>query len=124
MNKFHGMFIPEQQYLVDLEGLIRYLYSKIVENHECLYCHKLKNSMSSIQTHMRDTGHCMIAFETEEEMVEVGQFYDFSSTYSDDEEDGMIDELEHHHDETEGGVGLVSNQSKALKTVICSSNGD
>lgn len=124
MNKFHGMFIPEQQYLVDLEGLIRYLHSKIMENHECLYCHKLKNSMSSIQTHMRDKGHCMIAFETEEEMVEVGQFYDFSSTYSDDEEDDMIDDLEHNNDETEGGVGLVSNQSKALKTVICTSNGD
>lgn len=124
MNKFHGMFIPEQQYLVDLEGLIRYLYSKIMENHECLYCHKLKNSMSSIQTHMRDKGHCMIAFETEDEMIEVGQFYDFSSTYSDDEDDDMIDELEHNNDETGGGVGLDSNQSKALKTVICTSNGD
>lgn len=123
MNKFHGMFIPEQQYLVDLEGLIRYLYTKIMENHECLYCHKLKNSMSSIQTHMRDKGHCMIAFETEEEMVEVGQFYDFSGTYSDDDEDSMMDDLEHTNDES-AGVGLVSNQSKALKTVICTSNGD
>lgn len=124
MNKFHGMFIPEQQYLVDLEGLIRYLYTKIMENHECLYCHKLKNTMSSIQTHMRDKGHCMIAFETEEEMVEVGQFYDFSSTYSDDDDDGMIDELEHTNDETAGGVSLVASQSKVFKTVICTSNGD
>lgn len=124
MNKFHGMFIPEQQYLVDLEGLIRYLHTKIIKNHECLYCHKLKSTMSSIQTHMRDKGHCMIAFETEEEMVEVGQFYDFSSTYSDDEEDGMMDELEQTHDETAGGVSLGSNQPKALKTVICTSNGD
>ena len=124
MNKFHGMFIPEQQYLVDLEGLIRYLYSKIMENHECLYCHKLKNTTSSIQTHMRDKGHCMIAFETEEEMVEVGQFYDFSSTYSDDEEDGLIDELEYTNDEAVGGVSLSSDQPKALKTVICTSNGD
>ena len=123
MNKFHGMFIPEQQYLVDLEGLIRYLFSKIVKNHECLYCHKLKGSMASIQTHMRDTGHCMIAFETEEEMVEVGQFYDFSSTYS-DEEDAAIDELEHAQDETTDGVSLTFKEPKVLKTVICTPNGD
>jgi pre-60S factor REI1 len=124
MNKFHGMFIPEQPYLADLEGLIGYLYAKVTKNHECLYCHKLKSSMSGIQTHMRDKGHCMIAFESEEEMVEVGQFYDFSSTYSDDGEDDMIDELERTNDEFAGGVSLGSRQSKALKTVICTSNGD
>ncbi|KAL1960117.1 hypothetical protein VTO42DRAFT_289 [Malbranchea cinnamomea] len=83
MGRFHGMFIPEQEYLVDLEGLIKYLYSKITENNECLYCHKLKSTTAGIQTHMRDKGHCMIAFETEDEMLEVGQFYDFTSTYSD-----------------------------------------
>ena len=124
MNKFHGMFIPEQQYLVDLEGLIRYLYAKIKRNHECLYCHKLKSTMSSIQTHMRDKGHCMIAFETEEEMIEVGQFYDFSSTYSDNEEEIIIDEMEHTNRETAGGVNQSITQAKALKTVISTSDGD
>ncbi|KAI4146380.1 MAG: hypothetical protein LQ340_005954 [Diploschistes diacapsis] len=87
MTKFHGLFIPEQPYLVDLEGLIAYLQAKIAENYECLFCHKLKGSMNGVQTHMRDKGHCMIAFDTEEEMIEVGQFYDFRSTYSDDEEE-------------------------------------
>jgi pre-60S factor REI1 len=83
MTKIHGLFVPEQNYLTDLEGLLRYLQAKVHENHECLLCHKLKGTSSGVQTHMRDKGHCMIAFETEEEMVEVGQFYDFSSTYSD-----------------------------------------
>lgn len=86
MEKSHGMFIPEQSYLVNLEGLLKYLYAKITQNFECLFCHKLKNTVSGIQTHMRDKGHCMIAFDTEDEMLEVGQFYDFSSTYSDDED--------------------------------------
>jgi pre-60S factor REI1 len=84
MTKIHGLFVPEQNYLTDLEGLLRYLQAKVHKNHECLLCHKLKGTSSGVQTHMRDKGHCMIAFETEEEMVEVGQFYDFSSTYSDD----------------------------------------
>ena len=87
MTKFHGLFIPEQTYLDDHEGLIKYLQAKVVENYECIYCHKLKGSMHGVQTHMRDKGHCMIAFETEEELIEIGQFYDFRSTYSDEEEE-------------------------------------
>ena len=92
MTKYHGLFIPEQPYLVDLEGLIKYLQAKISENHECLFCHKLKGSMNGVQTHMRDKGHCMIAFDTEEEMIEVGQFYDFRSTYSDAEDEASESE--------------------------------
>lgn len=92
MNKIHGMFIPEQDYLVDTEGLIKYLQEKVLQDNECLYCHKLKTTASGIQTHMRDKGHCMIAFESEEDMIEIGQFYDFTSTYSDDEEDEDEDE--------------------------------
>jgi pre-60S factor REI1 len=85
MRKSHGMFIPEKEYLVNLEGLIHYLYRKINENSECLYCHAIRNSPAGIRTHMRDKGHCMIAFETEEEQIEIGQYYDFRSTYSDDD---------------------------------------
>lgn len=87
MTRQHGLFIPEQEYLSDLEGLVAYLQSKVADNCECLFCHKLKNTVPGIQTHMRDKGHCMIAFNTEDEMLEVGQFYDFRSTYSDDEDD-------------------------------------
>ncbi len=125
MTKFHGLFIPEQPYLVNLEGLIGYLYQKIDVLHECLYCHKLKASVSAIQTHMRDKGHCMIAFDSEEEMIEVGQFYDFRSSYSDSEDDGEDnDEVEDVKEDSAGGVKLGARGSKALKTVITSSNGD
>ncbi|MCJ1406200.1 hypothetical protein MMC19_000265 [Ptychographa xylographoides] len=118
MTKFHGMFIPEQPYLIDLEGLISYLHGKIEEDHECLFCHKLKSSSAGIQTHMRDKGHCMIAFDSEEEMIEVGQFYDFRSTYSDEEEDTDME------DTNTGGVKLGSKRSAAGKTEITDANGD
>ena len=125
MTKFHGLFIPEQPYLVDLEGLVGYLYQKIHVLHECLYCHKFKTSTSGIQTHMRDKGHCMIAFESEEEMIEVGQFYDFRSSYSDaEDEDSDSDEMEDVNAISSGGVKLRSRGPKPLKTVITSSNGD
>ncbi|KAJ5773330.1 Zinc finger U1-type [Penicillium paradoxum] len=91
MRKEHGMFIPEQKYLADLDGLLNYLYSKITENFECLYCHTLKNDAHAIVTHMRDKSHCMIAFETEDEQVEIGQFYDFRSTYSEDEDESTAE---------------------------------
>lgn len=111
MTKIHGLFIPEQNYLVDLEGLLGYLQAKITQNHECLCCHKLKNNTDGVQTHMRDKGHCKIAFETEEEMIEVGQFYDFSSTYSDSEGSDSDTEMEESTRERNGGARLPGSGS-------------
>jgi len=87
MAKMHEMFIPEKEYLVDLEGLLGSLHEKIHEFHECLYCGKLKSSIFGLQTHMRDVGHCKIPFDTEDEQLDIGEFYDFRSTYSDLEDD-------------------------------------
>ena len=123
MAKIHGMFIPERPYLVDLEGLVNYLYVKITELHECLYCGKIKSTTSGVQTHMRDKGHCMIAFESEEEMIDVGQFYDFRSTYSDGGDDDHDSEMEDVVQTTRGGVKLGDNHGK-FKTVIAGEDGD
>ncbi|EWC46417.1 hypothetical protein DRE_04360 [Drechslerella stenobrocha 248] len=89
MSKSHGLFVPEQRYLVNLEGLVRYLGQKVLIGNTCLFCNKTKGGLDGIRTHMRDKGHCMIAFDTEDEMLEIGEFYDFRSTYDDveDEED-------------------------------------
>ncbi|CAI7584160.1 unnamed protein product [Penicillium bialowiezense] len=91
MRKDHGMFIPEQKYLADIDGLVHYLWRKITENFECLLCHTMRNTAEAIRTHMRDKSHCRIAFETEDEQVEIGQYYDFRSTYDDDEMDSSPD---------------------------------
>ncbi|GAP92481.1 putative pre-60S factor REI1 [Rosellinia necatrix] len=85
MERMHGMFIPEKQYLVDMDGLIAALQQRIQEYHECLHCGKAKNTVAAVQTHMRDKGHCMIPFTTEKEQLSIGDFYDFRSTYSDGE---------------------------------------
>lgn len=87
MAKSHGMFIPERAYLVHLEGLILYLSRKVHDEYQCLSCGRLKWSEDGIKTHMRDSGHCKIAYDTEEQQLELGDFYDFRSTYSDDEDD-------------------------------------
>lgn len=102
MLKSHGMFVPEKEYLVDAEGLIKWLYRKINENNECLYCHAIRNNPAGARTHMRDKGHCMIAFETEDEQIEIGQYYDFRSTYSDDDDDDSTSDV------ADGGVKVTS----------------
>ncbi|KAJ6256188.1 hypothetical protein Dda_9023 [Drechslerella dactyloides] len=109
MSKSHGLFIPEQRYLVNLEGLVRYLGQKVLVGNTCLYCNKAKGGLDGIRTHMRDKGHCMIAFDTEDEMLEIGEFYDFRSTYDDsdaasNDDDGTWEDEQGNkaagHDET------------------------
>ncbi|KAG5994244.1 hypothetical protein E4U43_003278 [Claviceps pusilla] len=117
MERFHGMFIPEKAYLVDLEGLVKQLQRQISEFHECLACGKMKSSVFGVQTHMRDKGHCKIPFTSEAEQLAIGDFYDFRSTYSDDEgdedddDDGSVTEGE----EPRGGAKLGSKRKS--KTV-------
>ena len=119
MGRFHGMFVPEKEYLVEAEGLVKYLFDKIHTGHQCLKCNKVVHTASGIQTHMRDRGHCMIAFESDAELVEIGQFYDFRSTYSDA---GDVEDIEQEADDTDdsgstagGGVKLGAAR-KAVTT--------
>jgi pre-60S factor REI1 len=113
------MFVPEREFLVDQNGLLSYLHEKIHDDHQCLYCGQLKHTASGIQTHMRDRGHCMIPYSTEDDMLEIGEFYDFRSTYSDEEDDESIDGAD---DQQEGGVKLGA--TRATKITIETEDGD
>lgn len=125
MSRVHGLFIPEQNYLVDLPGLIKYLGEKVAILHECLYCGKLKGGIEGVRTHMRDVGHCKIAFETQEEQVEIGEFYDFRSTYegvdaSDSEDGGEERETKPRRKCSSGGI----RRSKKAETEFKPVDGD
>lgn len=109
MERSHGMFIPEKQYLVDMEGLLASLQERIQEFNECLYCGKVKSNAFAVQTHMRDTSHCKIPYTTEDEQLEIGEFYDFRSTYSDDDEMDSDDEST-----TNGGVRLGGKRATTV----------
>jgi pre-60S factor REI1 len=100
MESVHGMFIPEKKYLVDLEGLLGYLQERVFALNECLGCGKVKANVYAVQTHMRDKGHCHIPYITEEEQLDIGEFYDFRSTYSDEEGD-WEDESEDNEQQNE-----------------------
>ncbi|KAB5566458.1 C2H2 type zinc-finger-domain-containing protein [Coniochaeta sp. 2T2.1] len=106
MEKIHGMFIPEKQYLVDLDGLVAKLQQQVFELHECLYCGKVKADKFAVQTHMRDIGHCKIPYTSEGEQLEIGEFYDFRSTYSDEEDSDDESMTEDGEDNRAGGAKL------------------
>ncbi len=88
MRSAHSFFIPERDYLEDLPGLLTYLADKISVGNICLYCNGKGRGFASreaVQGHMLDKAHCKIAYDAEEDRLELGDFYDFSSTYPDAE---------------------------------------
>ncbi|KAI9645169.1 pre-60S factor rei1 [Ciborinia camelliae] len=113
MERIHGMYIPEKEYLVDLEGLIVFLHQKIYEDHECLGCGKLKQSIFGLQTHMRDKRHCRIRYATEDEQIEIGEYYDFRSTYSDEEDESDSDDALPGNQKS-GGVKLGAKRPTTI----------
>ncbi|KAK3998296.1 C2H2 type zinc-finger-domain-containing protein [Cladorrhinum sp. PSN332] len=116
MEKIHGMFIPEKQYLVNLEGLLNHLQERVFDLNECLTCYKVKANTYAVQTHMRDKSHCQIPYTTEDEQLEIGDFYDFRSTYSDGEEDEDGWEDEEEEDVNGGGAKLGAKRPGKVTT--------
>eukprot|EP00615_Pteridomonas_danica_P006576 CAMPEP_0114341286 /NCGR_PEP_ID=MMETSP0101-20121206/8948_1 /TAXON_ID=38822 ORGANISM="Pteridomonas danica, Strain PT" /NCGR_SAMPLE_ID=MMETSP0101 /ASSEMBLY_ACC=CAM_ASM_000211 /LENGTH=410 /DNA_ID=CAMNT_0001474843 /DNA_START=27 /DNA_END=1256 /DNA_ORIENTATION=- len=78
MAKKYGFFIPDVEYLSDLEGLVEYLHEKIGLGHTCLYCNKIHRSANACRQHMVDSSHCKIKYDDQVDMDEISDFYDFS----------------------------------------------
>lgn len=66
----HGLFIPQQKLISDMESFLGYLATQIRVWHECLYCGTTRDSTLAIQSHMRDRGHCMLNLEREPELLD------------------------------------------------------
>lgn len=82
----HGFFIPDQEYLVDKEGLLEYCSEKVKIGCLCLVCNgrgKNFHSWRSVQQHMTDRSHCRLLYEEGEDLHEFEEFYDFSASYPD-----------------------------------------
>ncbi|KAG5421937.1 REI1 [Candida metapsilosis] len=84
MFKQHGLYIPETQYLVDKKGLIEYLAEKIGFGF-CIACNYQGRNTEAAREHMHTKRHMRIPYETEDEKLEISNFYDFSSTYDDND---------------------------------------
>ncbi|KAI0081870.1 hypothetical protein K474DRAFT_1586518 [Panus rudis PR-1116 ss-1] len=83
MSTAHSFFIPDTEFLDDLPGLLTYLGEKIAVGNVCIYCNAEFRTVEAVRKHMVDKGHCKIAYDTENERLEVSDFYDFTSSYPD-----------------------------------------
>lgn len=85
MSQAHSFFILDPEYLIDMESLLKYLFTIVSVFHECLFCGTERNSKLGAQDHMRAKGHCKVDFENDEHQL--WQFYDFSEDEGTDQED-------------------------------------
>lgn len=110
MAETFGFFIPDVEFLVDLEGLLVYLGEKVKLGGYCLYCQKLFVPGKPCQNHMVSKSHCKLRYENGIDGEEFEDFYDFSSSYEDMEdvefdEDGNV---------IEGGMTIASTGEMVL----------
>ncbi|GKU87512.1 hypothetical protein SLEP1_g1904 [Rubroshorea leprosula] len=90
MHKQHGFFIPDIEYLKDPEGLLTYLGLKVKRDFMCLYCNDRCHPFSSLEAvrkHMAAKGHCKVHYGDggDDEEAELEEFYDYSSSYMDED---------------------------------------
>ncbi|KAJ7132891.1 C2H2 type zinc-finger-domain-containing protein [Mycena crocata] len=86
MSTAHSFFIPDAEYLIDIQGLISYLGEKIAVGNVCIYCNgkgKEFRTLEATRKHMLDKSHCKIAYDSENDRLEISDFYDFTSSYPD-----------------------------------------
>lgn len=98
MAEHFGFFIPDVEFLTDLDGMLTFLHEKVKLGVTCLYCQKRFSSGRACQNHMISKSHCKIAYDEDIDGQDFDDFYDFSSTYEDvdDDEDG-VEEMEPTH---------------------------
>ncbi|CAB3401539.1 unnamed protein product [Caenorhabditis bovis] len=88
MRFHHDFQLPDQKYLVDEAGCMSYLGLKVGAGRCCIYCPDVKARFASVadcQKHMRDKQHCKLRRDPES-MIELADFYDYSSMYDNDDE--------------------------------------
>lgn len=114
MSKVHGFFVPDSEYIVDLPGLVTYLADKVSIGNICLYCNgrgRGFHNLESVRKHMLDKNHCKLAYSSQEDQLELSDFYDFTSSYPDAEDD---DEEWVEAEDDEGSEDMeVDDESKA-----------
>ncbi|KAJ3788659.1 C2H2 type zinc-finger-domain-containing protein [Lentinula aff. detonsa] len=86
MASVHSFFIPDADYLVDAEGLIGYLGEKIAVGNVCIFCNEKSRefrTLDAVRKHMLDKSHCKVAYDKQDDRLEISDYYDFTSSYPD-----------------------------------------
>lgn len=114
MERRYGFFVPDKEYLADLEGFLGYCHEKVKLGHYCLYCQKVFGTWSGCQKHMVDSRHCKIAYERGIDQDEFEPFYDFSEANTEFLQEGM----------KRKGEGAVFGDEKEEEDVVMDADGN
>ncbi|RDL38290.1 uncharacterized protein BP5553_02630 [Venustampulla echinocandica] len=90
MSHAHSFFIPNAEYLIDVESLLSYLFAIVSLFHECLFCGSLKSTKFGVRDHMRGKGHCKLNLE--DDVHQLKQFYDFSGNVDEQDDEKELGE--------------------------------
>lgn len=85
MSMKHSFFVPDPEFITDLEGLMLYLGEKIARDFICIWCNdrgRTFYSLDAARKHMMDKGHCKMLHEGLA-LAEYADYYDYSSSYPD-----------------------------------------
>jgi C2H2 type zinc-finger (2 copies) len=77
MEKDFSFFIPYQEELKDLPGLIDSLREKIEDFHVCIYCDQQFADLHSVRCHMLDKRHTMIGTDEDVLLDDIEDFYNW-----------------------------------------------
>lgn len=81
MARRHTFAIPDLEFVSDMDALIDYLQQKVYIGYCCLACDKPFQSVSAVQLHMEDKGHCSLSEEAEEDILD---FYNYEKSWQED----------------------------------------
>jgi hypothetical protein len=62
MQSAYSFFVPDSEYLVNLEGFLGYCNEKVWWGNTCLYCHRNLASVEGLK-HMHNKRHCKILYK-------------------------------------------------------------
>ena len=82
MHRKYGFFVPDMEYVCDIEGLIKFVAAKVKLGCVCLQCGKSFKTGHATQKHMIDTFHCKLKYDVDDDLDELGDYYDFSASYA------------------------------------------
>jgi len=108
MSLKHSFFIPDIEYLSDMEGFFKYIGEKISVGLTCIWCNTLFATLEAILHHMMDTAHCKLNYDN---VAEFEDFYDFSKDYEGEDE---VSKKKKPIKLSENGYELILSDGRAL----------
>lgn len=114
----HGFFLPDVGKIMDLEGLLKYLFEKVQVGNMCLYCNNKGahafGTAAATQQHMVDKQHCFLNID--EDVEEFSPFYDFSDVEDSESDEEPVLDVEESKEMGETSSAAASSRISVPRT--------